>query len=140
MTSNFDLVRKFHEVFGLPSRDSPQVKIPEEVLRISLIAEELSEYIIAVNAGDIVEIADALADLLYVIYGTGLAYGIPLDRVFAEVQRSNMTKLGTDGIPIKREDGKILKGPNFQEPNIAYILCPACNSENGEPCIDHVRL
>lgn len=137
------LVRQFHEVYGLPILDEPSVDHERVHMRMSLIAEEFAELCGAVygeyaekeileafgrvRAGDehtrdVVETADALADLVYVTYGMGFETGIPLPAVLAEVQRSNLTKLGADGKPIYREDGKILKGPFFSEPNIARVL------------------
>ena len=91
-------------------------------LRKKLLAEEYTEYTTAEAEDDIVEIADALADLIYIACGTAVAYGIPLDRVFAEVHRSNMSKLGENGRPIYRDDGKVLKGPTYSPPNIKTIL------------------
>jgi predicted HAD superfamily Cof-like phosphohydrolase len=93
-----------------------------------LIAEELKELREALRDKDIVEVADALTDILYVTYGAGLAFGIDLDKCFAEVQRSNMTKLGEDGKPIYREDGKIKKGPNYEDPDLKTILFPEENA------------
>ncbi len=90
-----------------------------------MIDEEAAEFRDALAAGDIVGVADAIADLLYVVYGAALTFGIPVRAVFAEVHRSNMTKLGDDGIPLYREDGKVLKGPNFSPPNLLPILTAA---------------
>ena len=91
-------------------------------LRLELIAEELDELSDAVADRNMVDIADALTDLLYVIYGAGHTFGIDLDECFQEVHRSNMSKLGPDGRPIKREDGKILKGPKYFHPDLEGIL------------------
>lgn len=91
-------------------------------LRIELIAEELQELCEAVDNRDMAEIADALTDLLYVVYGAGAAYGIDLDATFDEVHESNMSKLGEDGNPIYREDGKILKGPNYWAPDMEKFV------------------
>ena len=91
-------------------------------LRYELIREELEELHEAFGAKDIVEVADALADLLYVVYGAGHAFGIDLDECFLEVHRSNMSKLGEDGKPVKRFDGKIMKGPGFFAPDLESIL------------------
>lgn len=114
-----DLVLEFHKIYGLPIGEKPELPT-EEVrdMRRSLIFEELIEYIDAEDSNDIVAIADALADLVYVCIGACITYGIPFDAVFNEVQRSNMSKLGRDGKPIYREDGKVLKGPDFYEPDI----------------------
>lgn len=116
-------VKKFMEAFGQEVKDKPE--LPEDKivnLRIELIAEELEELWDACEKKDIVEIADALTDILYVTYGAGHAFGIDLDSCFKEVQRSNMSKLGEDGKPIYREDGKILKGPNYSEPDLKNTL------------------
>ena len=116
-------VKKFMEAFGQEVKDKPE--LPEDKivnLRIELIAEELEELWDACEQKDIVEIADALTDILYVTYGAGHAFGIDLDACFNEVQRSNMSKLGEDGKPIYREDGKILKGPNYSEPDLKNTL------------------
>ena len=91
-------------------------------LRYDLIEEELLELKEAIKQKNITETADALTDILYVTYGAGHAFGIDLDRCFAEVQRSNMSKLGEDGKPIYREDGKVLKGPNYSEPDLKNTL------------------
>lgn len=118
-----DMVTEFHAAYGLPARDVPAIPSPQEQeLRLDLLKEEFKEYVEAVEGGDLVETADALADMAYVIFGTALAYGIPLDRILSEVHRSNMSKLGSDGKPVYREDGKVLKGPNFEPPRIAEIL------------------
>lgn len=123
--TNFDMVREFMITFGQKVKDSPKLP-PKDVtkLRVRLIQEELHELIEAIQDKDIVEVADALTDILYVTYGAGLAFGIDLDACFAEVQRSNMTKLGADGKPVYRADGKIKKGPNYQEPDLKKILFP----------------
>ena len=91
-------------------------------LRLELISEELNELYDALKDKDIVAVADALTDILYVTYGAGHAFGINLDKCFTEVQRSNMSKLGEDDKPIYREDGKVMKGPNFSEPDLENIL------------------
>ena len=124
VTTNFQMVSDFHDAFGLPVLYKPTLDIAPErlALRLSLITEERRELHDAIADSDLVEVADALADLLYVVYGMGHELGINLDKVFAEVQRSNMTKLGADGRPIIREDGKILKGPHFEQPRIAEVL------------------
>jgi predicted HAD superfamily Cof-like phosphohydrolase len=123
MKSNFDLVHDFHEAFGQPVRTKPQnIPFKETTLRRALITEELQELREAHDAGDIVGIADALADLLYVVYGTAVVHGIDIDQVFYEVHRSNMSKLGLDGKPVMRADGKVLKGPTYSPPDIAGVL------------------
>jgi predicted HAD superfamily Cof-like phosphohydrolase len=125
--TNFDKVREFHETFGADI--NKPVKAGDEAykalceLRCALIDEEYHEELQpAMEAGDIVEMADALADILYVTYGCAVAFGIPIDECFAEVHRSNMSKTGPDGKALRREDGKILKGPNYFRPNLAAIL------------------
>lgn len=126
MLNPSEAVREFHEIYGVPIADSLVnfKTLPEETrkLRFDLLQEEWDEYCDAEAEDDIVEVADALADMVYIIYGTALTYGIDLAAVFDEVQRSNMSKLGEDGKPIYREDGKVLKGPNFSEPDICGIL------------------
>ena len=119
-------VYEFHRKFGCPMQAEPNADIPIDVvrMRVDLIAEELDEFIEAVDRQDIVSIADALADLAYVVYGAALTYGIDLDACIAEVHRSNMTKAGVDGKPIFRADGKLLKGPNYTPPNLAAVLFP----------------
>ena len=123
--SNFNLVEEFMTTFG------QEVKIKAEWpnedvcdLRVDLISEEFDELREAIytKEGTLVDVADALTDLLVVIYGAGHAFGIDLDSCFAEVHRSNMSKLGEDGKPIYREDGKVLKGPNFSEPDLKGIV------------------
>jgi predicted HAD superfamily Cof-like phosphohydrolase len=93
-----------------------------ESLRISLLEEEVAELVAAVKARDLIGIADALADITYVVYGTALTYGIDLDSVLGEVHRSNMSKLGHDGNPIIRADGKVLKSERYSPPNVAAVL------------------
>jgi len=129
MMTNFNMVREFMSAFGQEIKPNPELpKKNVQALRVKLIAEELKELREALKDKDIVEVADALADILYVTYGAGLAFGIDLDKCFAEVQRSNMTKLGEDGKPLYREDGKIKKGPNYEEPNLRNVLFPEENA------------
>lgn len=111
------LVSEFHQRFRLPARGFPveRISAAEVDLRRRLLAEEFTEYLTAIDTGDLVGIADALADMVYVIYGTALHYGIDLDGVLAEVHRSNMTKTGHDG-------GKAIKGNGYQPPDIAGII------------------
>ena len=121
--SNFDKVRNFMKAFGQEVKTSPEFPTEETAkLRIELIVEELNELIDAKEDKDLIGIADALTDILYVTYGAGHAFGIDLDSCFREVQRSNMSKLGEDGKPIYREDGKVLKGPNYSEPDLKKTL------------------
>jgi predicted HAD superfamily Cof-like phosphohydrolase len=115
-------VREFHAAFGLAIASTPDPRPEAWRLRIALLREEFDEYVQAAEAGDLVGVADALADMVYVIYGTATEYGVPLDDVLAEVHRSNMSKLGTDGAPVRREDGKVLKGPAYSPPDIAGVL------------------
>ena len=121
--SNFTDVKTFMETFGQMIRTKPQ--FPDEKtmqLRYDLIKEELNELEQAMKSKDLKEIADALTDILYVTYGAGFAYGIDLDKCFKEVQRANMSKLGKDGKPIFNEKGKVMKGPNYSEPNLKQFL------------------
>ena len=122
-TTNFDHVRTFMKTFGQEVNTEPELPNDEtSKLRLELIGEELGELEEAIANKDLVEIADALTDILYVTYGAGHAFGIDLDACFREVQRSNMSKLGEDGKPIYREDGKVLKGPNYSEPDLKKTL------------------
>ena len=121
--TNFELVGDFMEVFGQIVELDPRMPDSDTMdLRVSLIEEELDELKEAIANDDIVEVADALTDLLYVIYGAGHSFGIDLDECFAEVHGSNMSKLGADGQPIYREDGKVLKGANYYAPNLKSVL------------------
>lgn len=123
--TNFEMVREFHERFGHPVATTPEFPSSEvRDLRLGLIDEEMRELSNAESDDDFVEVADALTDLLYVIYGMGQVYGIDLDACFAEVHRSNMAKLDADGNPIVREDGKILKPSGWQPPGLKSILYP----------------
>jgi len=119
-------VQEFHEAFGLEIQHQPTVTLDEKVidLRYNLMKEENEEYLEAAQAGDLVEVADALGDMLYILCGTIISHGFQdkIEAVFDEIQRSNMSKLGTDGKPIYREDGKVMKGPNYFKPNIAGLL------------------
>jgi predicted HAD superfamily Cof-like phosphohydrolase len=111
--------------FDQEVKKSPKLPSEEVVdLRLDLIEEELQELTTASYNEDMVEIADALTDILYVTYGMGAALGIDLDKCFEEVQRSNMSKLGADGKPIYREDGKVMKGPNYSPPNLQRMVMP----------------
>ena len=121
--SNFTDVKKFMETFGQMIRTKPQFPDDKTMqLRYDLIKEELSELEHAMKTKDLKEIADALTDILYVTYGAGYAYGIDLDKCFKEVQRANMSKLGEDGKPIYNEKGKVMKGPNYSEPNLKQFV------------------
>ena len=121
--SNFKSVKKFMETFGQEIKEKaefPDNKITN--LRYDLIKEELNELKVAIENRDIKEVADALTDILYVTYGAGHAFGINLDKCFEEVQSSNMSKLGKDGKPIYNEKGKVMKGPNYFEPNLSKFV------------------
>lgn len=113
-----------HRAQRLVANGVPTVDVPADVkeLRCALVEEEAAELRDAVEADDIVGIADAIGDLLYVVHGAALTFGIPVAEVFAEVHRSNMTKLGRDGEPILRADGKVMKGPDYSPPDLAPIL------------------
>ncbi len=118
-----DQVREFHEAFDIPVLDRPALPDPDRrAMRRRILEEEFQEYLSAEDDNDLVEVADALADIIYVAFGTALEYGIPLGEIIEEVHRSNMSKLGEDGKPIHREDGKVIKGPNFFRPDIPAIL------------------
>ena len=121
--SNFNHVKKFMETYGQEVKTKSE--FPDEkivTLRVDLIKEELSELNEAIMKRDIIEVADALTDILYVTYGAGHSFGIDLDKCFAEVQRSNMSKLDKNEKPIYNEDGKVLKGPNYFKPNLKKFL------------------
>lgn len=113
----YEMVRQFHELFGQSDAPAPDITKHRE-LRVRLIEEEFDELYDALNGNDVIGVADSLADLMYVVIGSALQWGIPLERVFAEVHRSNMTKQGGD----KRADGKILKGPNCSPPDLSFVL------------------
>lgn len=115
-------VKDFHIAFRQRVGDKPELPdMAERALRMKLLAEEMYEYTVAENGNDLVEIADALADIIYIACGTAVSYGIPLDKVFDEVHRSNMAKL-VDGKPIYRADGKVMKPEGWQPPNIEQFL------------------
>ena len=121
--TNFEKVGIFMKTFGQEVKTKAELsnnKINE--LRISLINEELEELKKAIKDNDILEVADALTDILYVAYGAGHAFGINLDKCFNEVQESNMSKLGYDGKPIYNESGKVMKGPNYFKPDLSKFL------------------
>ena len=126
LTEALACVAEFHAAFDIPAADGPVTAIsPEEArLRRRLMAEENDEYLAAAEQGDLVEVADALGDQLYILCGTLLRHGLGevIGEVFLEIQRSNMSKLGTDGRPVRRDDGKVLKGPHWSPPDLAPIL------------------
>ena len=119
-------VKEFHKAFKLDYSDQPKADLGtnKNNLRFNLMKEENEEYLEAANNNDMVEVADALGDMLYILCGTILEHGMQhkIDEVFSEIQNSNMSKLGDDGNPIFREDGKVLKGPNYFKPDINRIL------------------
>ena len=121
--SNFEKVGDFMEAFGQEVLYVPTM--PDfnlAALRLDLIEEEVQELRDGLGRSSLLEVADALTDILYVVYGAGHAFGIDLDDCFHEVHRSNMTKLGEDGRPMYREDGKVMKGPNYEEPDLDQFI------------------
>ena len=121
--TNFTDVKVFMETFGQMVRTKPQFPDDKTMkLRYDLIKEELNELEYAMKTKNLKEIADALTDILYVTYGAGFAYGIDLDKCFKEVQRANMSKLDKNGKPIFNEKGKVMKGPNYIEPNLKQFV------------------
>ena len=126
MKKRIAAVHEFHTAFGLGINNEPTANISEErnLLRYNLMKEENEEYLEAAQNNDLVEVADALGDMLYILCGTIIEHGMQhkIEEVFNEIQRSNMSKLGEDGKPIYREDGKVLKGPNYFKPNIKEVF------------------
>ena len=121
--TNFQKVKSFMKTFGQEVKSSPSLSSTQiNKLRYNLIKEELEEFKQALDKNDLLEVADALTDILYVTYGAGHAFGIDLDACFKEVQNSNMSKLGLDGRPIYNDQGKVMKGPNYFKPNLSKIL------------------
>ena len=121
--SNFNKVKAFMNTYGQDVKE--KASFPDDTvvqLRVDLIEEELNELKEAIKNNDIVEVADALTDILYVTYGAGHSFGVDLDKCFDEVQRSNMSKLGEDGNPIYNESGKVMKGPNYSAPDLKKII------------------
>ena len=118
--TNFQKVKNFMETFGQEVKSRPSFSSDKiNMLRYNLIKEELDEFKQALDNSDLLEVADALTDILYVTYGAGHAFGINLDACFEEVQNSNMSKLGTDGKPIYNDQGKVMKGPNYFKPDLS---------------------
>lgn len=118
-----EMVHRFHEIYDCHINAKPGFPSDEiRELRKNLLEEEWTEYTDAEAANDYVEVCDALGDMLYIIYGTCVSYGIPINEIFQEIHNSNLSKLDENGKPIRREDGKILKGPNFFRPDIAKIV------------------
>ncbi|WP_111307506.1 nucleoside triphosphate pyrophosphohydrolase family protein [Confluentibacter sediminis] len=126
MKDKLDAVKAFHTAFKIGHLESPKADLGQDknTLRFNLMKEENEEYLEAANNNDLVEVADALGDMLYILCGTIIEHGLQykIEEVFNEIQRSNMSKLGENGEPIYREDGKVLKGPNYFKPNINDIL------------------
>lgn len=126
MKKKIEAVKAFHTAFKIGHRETPKASlgIDKNMLRYKLMREENEEYLEAANNDDLVEVADALGDMLYILCGTIIEHGLQhkIEEVFEEIQRSNMSKLGENGEPIYREDGKVLKGPNYFKPNIEDIL------------------
>jgi len=121
--TNFEKVGFFMKTFGQDVKQSSSFSSEKiNALRVSLIKEELDELIEAINKKDLVEVADALTDILYVTYGAGHAFGINLDDCFEEVQNSNMSKLDNNGKPIYNENGKVMKGPNYFKPDLSKYV------------------
>ena len=121
LKTNFDMVEDFMNAFGQDVEKTPIMSGVAE-LRYELIREELEEMREALDSKDLIGVADALTDLLYVVYGAGHSFGLNLDACFEEVHRSNMSKLGADGKPIYREDGKVMKGENYSSPDLKKTL------------------
>ncbi len=126
MKNKIAAVQQFHEAFGLGVKQEPTANLGKDknLLRFNLMKEENEEYLEAANNNDLIEVADALGDMLYILCGTIIEHGMQhkIEEVFDEIQRSNMSKLGANGKPIYREDGKVLKGPNYFKPDIKAIL------------------
>lgn len=126
MQKQLNAVKDFHAAFGLTVNENPVGDLGEQInmLRYNLMKEENEEYLEAVMNNDKVEIADALGDMLYILCGTIISHGLQhkIEEVFDEIQRSNMSKLGQDGKPIYRQDGKVMKGPNYFKPDFSKIL------------------
>lgn len=126
MQKQIESVKEFHTSFGLGYAHEPKADLGQSknMLRFNLMKEENEEYLEAAQNNDLVEIADALGDMLYILCGTIIEHGLQhkIEEVFDEIQRSNMSKLGQDGNPIYREDGKVLKGPNYFKPDFSKIL------------------
>ena len=121
--TNFEKVGEFMKTFGQEVKSKSSLSSDKiNILRTNLIEEELEELKQAINQKNLLEVADALTDILYVTYGAGHAFGINLDKCFEEVQNSNMSKLGDDGKPIYSEKGKVMKGPNYFKPDLSKFL------------------
>ena len=126
MQNQLKSVKIFHEAFGVKISNKPTIELTKDILKLrhSLMEEENNEYLKAVEEKNLIEVADALGDMLYILCGTILTHGFQnlIEDIFDEIQSSNMSKLGDDGKPIYRNDGKVLKGPNYKKPNIKNII------------------
>ena len=126
MQKQINAVKEFHTAFVIGHSETPRADLGEnkKTLRYNLMKEENEEYLEAVQNNDLVEIADALGDMMYILCGTIIEHGLQhkIEEVFDEIQRSNMSKLGEDGKPIYREDGKVMKGPHYFKPDFSKIL------------------
>jgi predicted HAD superfamily Cof-like phosphohydrolase len=126
MQNQLKSVKIFHEAFGVKISNKPTLELSKDILKLrhSLMEEENNEYLKAVEENNLIEVADALGDMLYILCGTILTHGFQnlIEDIFDEIQSSNMSKLGDDGKPIYRNDGKVLKGPNYKKPNIKKII------------------
>lgn len=126
MQKQLDAVKEFHSAFKIGYKEQPAINLGDDknLLRFNLMKEENEEYLEAAMNNDLVEVADALGDMLYILCGTIIEHGLQhkIEAVFEEIQRSNMSKLGADGKPIYREDGKVMKGPNYFKPDFETIL------------------
>ncbi len=135
-------VAEFHTAFRIPNADAPHASLTREeaLLRHRLMVEENDEYLEAAENGDVVEVADALGDQLYILAGTMMRHGMQdvIAQVFREIQASNMSKLGANGEPILREDGKVMKGPDYFRPNIAGILDADAAARSEAPSEAHL--
>jgi len=126
MQNQLKSVKIFHEAFGIKISNKPTLELSKDILKLrhSLMVEENNEYLKAVEERNLIEVADALGDMLYILCGTILTHGFQnlIEDIFDEIQSSNMSKLGDGGKPIYRNDGKVLKGPNYKKPNIKKFL------------------
>lgn len=129
---SYDDVKKFHEAFGLPILPRPGVPgVDRKTLRARLVTEEYHEFIDALQRNDLVELADAIGDMIYVLQGTALEYGIDMKPVWDAIQASNMAKLGEDGKPIRDAGGKVLKPAGWTPPDIASIIASQKKTADG---------
>ena len=126
MKHQIEAVKIFHEIYKLSYKENPttEIGLDKIKLRFNLMAEENQEYLQAAKNNDLVEVADALGDMLYILCGTIIEHGMQakIEEIFDEIQKSNLSKLGEDGKPIYRNDGKVMKGPNYFKPDISKVL------------------